>query len=165
MSTSTARLAGVGEGPWLDEDEERAWRSLMAMQADLGQYLERQLRTRHGLSAADFEVLAHLSEAPDGRLRAFQLGAALRWEKSRLSQHLTRMEGRGLVVREPCATDQRGAVAALTARGREAIEAAAAPHAADVRAVLIDHVTPEQLDVLRELGDLVRSRVAALEKE
>jgi DNA-binding MarR family transcriptional regulator len=155
----------VNEGPWLDEDEERAWRSLMVMHADLALYLERQLRARNGLSRADFEVLALLSEAPDGRLRMFELGAALRWEKSRLSQHLTRMEGRGLVAREPCPTDQRGAVAALTPRGREVIEAAAAPHAADVRAVLIDHVTPEQLEVLRELGDLVRSRVGALETE
>lgn len=153
----------MAEGRWLGEREQDAWRSLMAMHADLSQYIERQLRVRNGLSRADYEVLALLSEAPDGRLRAFELGEALRWEKSRLSQHLTRMEGRGLVMREHCPTDQRGTVAAVTSRGREVIAAAAEPHAADVRAVLLDHMTPEQLDLVRELGELVRTRVEALE--
>src|SRR4051794_24897120 len=104
----------------------------MAMHADLSQYLERRLRNRDGISQADYEVLGLLGEAPPGKLRAFEIGAALRWEKSRLSQHLTRMEGRGLVSRQQCPTDQRGTFVRLTERGREVIEAAAAPHVADV---------------------------------
>ena len=100
----------MDEVRWLDEREQRAWRALMVMQDGLSEFLERRLRTRCGLSQADYGVLAHLSEAPEGRLRPFELGRLLRWEKSRLSQHLGRMEKRGLVTREPCATDQRGAV-------------------------------------------------------
>ncbi|HEY8752226.1 MAG TPA: MarR family winged helix-turn-helix transcriptional regulator [Arthrobacter sp.] len=150
---------------WLDDREQRAWRSLMTMQADLSQYIERQLRQRSGLSSADYQVLAHLSEAPEGRLRAFALGDLLRWEKSRLSQHLTRMEKRGLVGRERCAADQRGAVLVITPQGRELIEAAAAPHVSDVRKVLIDHLTPEQFDLICGLGDQVRARLAELEQE
>ena len=152
-------------GRWLDDREQRGWRGLMALHADVSQYLERQLRVRHGLSQADYEVLVLLSEAPCGKLRAFALGEQLRWEKSRLSQHLTRMEGRGLVARERCPTDQRGTFVVLTPRGRELIEAAAGPHVADVRAVLVDHATPEQLDVLAELADLVRERVQVLGRE
>ena len=149
----------MGEYRWLDEREQRAWRSLMTMQADLSQHLERQLRARDGLSTPDFEVLAHLSETPDGRLRAFALGQLLRWEKSRLSQHLTRMEKRGLIRREPCTTDQRGAFVVITPEGRTLIDAAAGPHVDDVRAVLIDHLTPDQLDLLAEQGDQVRARL------
>jgi DNA-binding MarR family transcriptional regulator len=165
MSTSLLDWLAMGEGRWLEDHEQRAWRSLMTMQADLTQYIERQLRVRDGLSKADYEVLALLAEAPPGRLRAFEIGEALRWEKSRLSQHLTRMEGRGLVSRQHCPTDQRGTYVALTPRGREIIEAAAGPHVADVRAVLLDHVTPEQLDQIRELAELVRGRVEVLEEE
>ena len=146
---------------WLDEREERAWRSLMEMQAGLSEHLERQLR-RCGLSRADYEVLAHLSEAPGGRLRSFELGELLHWEKSRLSQHLTRMQDRGLVARERCETDQRGAVIAITARGTELIEAAAPQHVADVRDVLIDHLTPAELDTLTAIGAKVRTRLTAL---
>lgn len=155
----------MSEERWLEDHEQRAWRGLLAMHADLFQYLERRLRVRSGLSRADYEVLALLAEAPPGRLRAFEIGEALRWEKSRVSQHLTRMEKRGLVNREQCPTDQRGNFVVLTPRGREVITAAAAPHVADVRALLIDHVTPAQLDLICELADLVRGRVEALEEE
>src|SRR3954470_10264236 len=118
---------------WLDDEEQRAWRSLITMQDGLTEYLDREMRHRCGVSTPDYEVLAHLSEAPEGRLRPFELGRLLRWEKSRLSQHLARMEKRELVTREPCATDQRGAVVALTDRGRVLVEAAAPQHVGDVR--------------------------------
>ncbi|MFE9855387.1 MarR family winged helix-turn-helix transcriptional regulator [Streptomyces sp. NPDC005780] len=153
------------EPRWLDEHEQRAWRSLMKMQAGLSEYIERQLRTHSGLSAADYQVLAHLSEAPEGRMRSFALGDVLQWEKSRLSQHLTRMQNRDLIRRERCATDQRGAVVVITAQGRTLIEAAAPRHLADVRNVLIDHVTPAQMDLLIELGDQVEARLAVLDQK
>jgi DNA-binding MarR family transcriptional regulator len=151
--------------PWLDDREQRAWRSLMTMQDGLSEFLDRQLRTRCGLSNADYQVLAHLSEAPGGRLRPFELGRLLRWEKSRLSQHLGRMETRGLVTRERCLTDQRGAVVVITAKGGELIEAAAPQHVTDVRAALIDHLTPAELDMLSTIGAKVRDRLAALAAE
>jgi DNA-binding MarR family transcriptional regulator len=152
----------VDEVRWLDEREQRAWRALMVMQDGLSEFLERRLRTRCGLSQADYGVLAHLSEAPEGRLRPFELGRLLRWEKSRLSQHLGRMEKRDLVTREPCATDQRGAVVALTDRGRVLVEAAAPQHVGDVREVFIDHLSPDELETLAAIGDTVRARLTAL---
>jgi DNA-binding MarR family transcriptional regulator len=152
----------VDEVRWLDEREQRAWRALMVMQDGLSEFLERRLRTRCGLSQADYGVLAHLSEAPEGRLRPFELGRLLRWEKSRLSQHLGRMEKRGLVTREPCATDQRGAVVILTDRGRVLVEAAAPQHVGDVREFFVDHLSPDELETLATIGDTVRERLAAL---
>jgi DNA-binding MarR family transcriptional regulator len=149
---------------WLTEQEQRAWRSLMTMQDGLSEYIERQLRTRCGLSGADYQVLAHLSEAPEGRLRPFELGRLLRWEKSRLSQHLSRMQTRGLVTRERCETDQRGAVVTITPRGGELVSAAAPQHVADVRDVLIDHLTESELTTLTTIGDKVHERLAALGK-
>jgi DNA-binding MarR family transcriptional regulator len=154
----------MADARWLDEREERAWRGLMAMQDGLAEFIERRLRTRCGLSGADYQVLAHLSEVPEGRLRSFELGELLRWEKSRLSQHLGRMRHRGLVTREPCATDQRGAVVAVTPRGRELIEAAAPRHVADVRDAFVDQLTTAELETIAAIGDKVRERLAALER-
>ena len=150
---------------WLDQREERAWRSLMKMQDGLSEYLERQLRTRCGLSQGDYQVLAHLSEAPEGRLRSFELGALLHWEKSRLSQHLGRMQTRNLVSRSRCATDKRGAVVTITGPGRELIAAAAPQHVADVRDVFIDHLTTTELETLVAIGDTVDKRLDALQRE
>jgi len=148
---------------WLDDHEQRAWRSLMAMQEGLAEFLERQLRSRCGLSNADFQVLAHLSEAPKGRLRSFELTRLLRWEKSRLSQHLGRMQTRGLVSRERCSDDRRGAVIAITARGTELVEAAAPQHLADVRSAFIDQLTASELAALTAIADKVRARLEKLE--
>lgn len=149
----------------LDDQEQRAWRSLVAMQEDLGEFIDRQLRIRCGLSSADFRVLAHLSEASEGRLRSFELAHLLRWEKSRLSQHLGRMQTRGLVSRERCLDDRRGAVVATTSRGRELIEAAAPQHVADIRSVVIDHLSATELEMLTAVSDKVRERVAMIEPE
>ena len=135
----------------------------MKMQDGLSEFLERQLRNRHGLSGADYQVLAHLSEAPEGRLRSFELGRLLRWEKSRLSQHLGRMQTRGLVSRERCLTDQRGAVVVITPLGSDLIKVAAPQHVADVRDVFIDHLTAAEMAMLVTLGDKVAERLAALE--
>ena len=163
MSTKSGSMAGMSQPRWLDDREQRAWRSLMVMGAGLSEYIERQLRAHSGMSLADYEVLAHLSEAPEGRLRSFALGRLLRWEKSRLSQHLTRMQKRGLIRREPCPTDQRGAIVVITETGRALIEKAAPLTVADVRTAFIDDATPEQLDLLTELGDQVRARLAQLD--
>ncbi len=150
---------------WLNESEDRAWRCLMAMQDGLADFIERQLRTRCGLSKADYEVLAHLSEASEGGLRSFELGALLRWEKSRLSQHLGRMQNRELINREPAASDLRGAVVTITDRGRQLIESAAPQHVADVRAAFISQLSPAELRALTRIGDKVRVRLAELNEE
>ena len=153
------------EARWLDDEEQRAWRSLITMQDGLTEFLDRELRHRCGVSTPDFEVLAHLSESPEGRLRPFELGRLLRWEKSRLSQHLGRMQKRGLVSRDRCVTDQRGAVVTITPRGRDLITAAAPQHVANVRDVFIDQLTKAELKSLIAIGDKVRKRLAALENQ
>ncbi len=110
---------------------------------------------RDGLSLADYDLLVPLSAAPAGRLRAKDLAAAVRWEKSRLSKHLARMDARGLVTRAPSPEDARGIVVELTEAGRAAIEQAAPHHVELVRALFIDRLSEEQARVLREIADRV----------
>ena len=153
------------EPRWLDELEARAWRGYTRMRVELEAALSRELSRHSGLSHADYAVLVELSEAEEGRLRAFQLGRALRWEKSRLSHHLKRMEARGLVRREECAEDSRGSEVVLTAEGRAVIEQAAPAHAEDVRRLMIDHLTPEQLEVLADIAEVVLAGLEAADDE
>jgi DNA-binding MarR family transcriptional regulator len=125
-------------GQWLTADEQRAWRAYLRAGTLLTARLNRQLQADSGLSLREYEVLVQLSEAPGGRLRPFQLGQALDWEQSRLSHMLSRMARRGFVSREECAGDGRGALVALTAAGRAAIESAAPGHVAAVRKLVFD---------------------------
>ena len=145
---------------WLDDREQRAWRGLMAMQEGLSEFIDRQLRNHCDLSHADFQVLAHLSEASGGRLRSLDLGRMLHWEKSRLSQHVSRMEARGLVSRERCAHDRRGLDVTITERGKGLIERAAPQHVADARDAVIDALSADELTALTVIADKVRSRLA-----
>ena len=145
-----------GDDAWLDDREQGVWRAFIQVHARLFACLSRQLQRDTGLSEGDYEVLVNLSEAPEQRLRSFELSAAIQWEKSRLSHHLTRMQGRGLVDRQECPTDGRGAFVVLTAAGRQAIEAAAPLHVAEVRRLFLDTLTPEQLDALGEISQALR---------
>ncbi len=138
---------------WLDDREQRVWRSWLQASHELEAHLARRMQADGDISMSDFAVLVPLSEAPEQRLRAFALGRALQWEKSRLSHHLTRMQRRGLVMREDCGTDRRGAFVVLTPEGRAALESAAAPHVDAVRAAVFDRLTTEQVDRLGELCD------------
>ncbi len=145
--------------PWLDDHEQRVWRSWLTATARLDAHLARRMQADGHLSMSDFAVLVSLSEAPDGRLRAFELGRALQWEKSRLSHHLTRMERRGLVCREDCGTDRRGAFVVLSASGRNAVETAAPAHLDTICRVVFDGLTGEQVAALTEIAEQVLQRL------
>ncbi|MDR6978413.1 DNA-binding MarR family transcriptional regulator [Streptomyces sp. 3330] len=144
---------------WLTPVEERAWRGVLRMHDLLVNQAGRSLQSEFGLSATDYTVLAELSRAPDDRLRMRELAKVLGWEKSRVSHHLSRMAKRGLVEREDCADDGRGAFVIITATGRAAIEAAAPHHVEDVRRLFLDHLTPGQTALLAEITDTVIERL------
>ena len=93
---------------WLTDDEQRLWRDWLAVSSLLPAALHRALHADAGLSLPDFDVLVVLSETDGARLRVSELAAALTWERSRASHHLSRMERRGLVTREECEDDGRG---------------------------------------------------------
>lgn len=141
-------MAPVTSVEWLDEREQGAWRALQFMQMRLSARLARDLAADTGLSYPDYLVLVALTDRPDGRMRAFELGEQLGWEQSRVSHHVGRMAHRGLATREANDSDRRGADIVVTPQGRAAIEAAAPCHVAAVRRAFLDHVTPEQLDAI-----------------
>lgn len=133
---------------WLDEREARAWRGLQTVLQPLETALNRQLARDSALSTADYGVLVALSEADHHRMRIRELVQSTGWEKSRVSHQIRRMESRGLVVRQECPTDARGAFIRLTAQGLVTIQQAAPAHVDEVRRLVVDVLTPEQLDHL-----------------
>ncbi|AOS62370.1 MarR family winged helix-turn-helix transcriptional regulator [Actinoalloteichus hymeniacidonis] len=149
----------MGDARWLDEREAHAWRGVIGVLHRLTAVLDRQLVQDAGLSAAEYTLLVPLSEAPDGLLRARDLGRTVGWERSRISHQITRMEKRGLVVREECNEDARGSMVRLTAAGRAAITAAAPAHVAAVRQHFFSALTENELDVLGPALERVLARL------
>lgn len=152
----------AGPVPWLDDDEQAAWRAYLDLRDELAIRLERDLQSTSGLSSADYQVLVHLSEATDAQARPVELCRVLRWEQSRLSHQLSRMERRELILRRSCEEDGRGSVIVLTTEGRDAIVAAAPAHVRTIRRLLVDVLGPVEI---RELGRLARKVLDALPEE
>jgi DNA-binding MarR family transcriptional regulator len=133
------------------------------MQMRLTGELARRLAADSGLSYQDYVVLVALTDQPDGRLRLYELGQTLGWEKSRLSHHVARMDARGLVKKEPCETDRRGAFVIVTRHGRREIEAAAPGHVTTVRELFLDRLTPSQLEALADAAEAVLAGLAGMD--
>jgi len=144
---------------WLTEEEQRAWRGLLQMTAQLNARMNRQLQDEAGISLADYEVLVVLSEAAEHRRRVFELTGELAWEQSRVSHQLARMQRRGLIARQECPTDARGAFVVLAETGRAAIERAAPAHVEAVRQLVFDGLSPGQLAALTAVTEGVLDRL------
>ena len=147
-------MAGKGR---LSREELGAWRAFVTMHHRLERHLVAHLQREFGLSDSDFEILVNLSEAPKGRMRAYELGRATDWEKTRLSHHLRRMENRGMIRREDSGARYPDIV--LTETGRDAIKASAPANAARVRALFIDVLGPKRLAAFREASEDVSAAI------
>ncbi len=134
---------------WLDDRQQEAWRAYVTATGRLQERLDAELVAAHGLSLAEYETLAFLSEAPGGRLRMSDLAAAVLTSKSRLTHRVDALESAGLVQRERCSADRRGRYAVLTPAGRTRLEEAAPTHVEGVRRYLVDALSERQLTAMK----------------
>ncbi|WP_432747120.1 MarR family transcriptional regulator [Streptomyces sp. JH002] len=137
---------------WLDPEQQAAWDSFIRMQEKLIGRLSRHIQADSGMSGSDYIVLVSLTERGDGRMRFSELVKRVEWEKSRASHQVTRMVKRGLVAKEECPDDGRGAFVTVTPAGHEAIEAAAPQHVEHVRRLLMDALTPSEVNALTRIS-------------
>lgn len=152
MTKGTERRAGDSTA-WLSDSEQCLWRQWLAVSRQMDSALARELQRDTGLSMADYEVLVNLSEATDHKLRMAVLADRLTWGRSRLSHQITRMAKRGLLARETCNSDGRGAFVALTDQGLDTIRTAAPSHVASVRRMMFDSLSTDQADQLSAILD------------
>ena len=96
-----------------------AWSRLLAVQATLVERIEAELSAA-GLPALTwYDALWALERADEGRLRMHELARSVVLSRSNVTRLIDRLEEAGLIARENCADDRRGAFAAITAKGRE----------------------------------------------
>jgi len=143
---------------WLTAQEQHLWRGWLKLNAELASTLQRELQQDAGLSMQDYEVLVHLTDNPEGRVRVTELAGLLQWERSRVSHHIKRMERRGLVERAQCSEDGRGAFIVITTKGRAAIEEAAPGHVMAVRRLMFEALSEEEKVALAAVIDKLLAR-------
>jgi DNA-binding MarR family transcriptional regulator len=146
---------------WLDDDEQRAWRTFLTAHRLLFDAIDAQLQRDSGMPHTYYEILVRLSEAPGRVLRMSELAQNTQSSRSRLSHAVARLEERGWVTRHDCPTDKRGQLAQLTDDGFAALAAAAHGHVERVRSALFDVLSPEQIRQLRCISQAVVDGLAA----
>ena len=140
-STALTRTEGELWHAW-----KRATDSVMSL-------IARDITAATGLSGADYGVLSRLVELGRGSLRQQALANSMAWQKSRLSHHLSRMQQRALIRREPTKTNN--VLVVITPAGKRALTAALPVHARAVHAHLITKVPrPERASLFALLARL-----------
>jgi MarR family transcriptional regulator, 2-MHQ and catechol-resistance regulon repressor len=112
-----------------------------------------------GLAATDFEVLLRLVRSPGGRLRMTDLATQASLSTSGVTRVVDRLENRGLVGRETCSSDRRGAYAVLTGEGRRLMAGLVPAHVRDIDRWFTGRLDPGQLDALLGALRIVRDEV------
>lgn len=133
---------------WLTDGEQLVWRAYLEATQRLWERLDRELDEGGGVSLAEYEVLARLSESPKRSLRMSELADQVVSSRSRLTHTVTRMESRGLVSRRPSSRDGRGVVCALTGAGMDNLAERAHVHVDGVREHLFDQMDAEETEVV-----------------
>jgi DNA-binding MarR family transcriptional regulator len=141
-------VAGIGE---LDDRRLTTVGLLFESAAGFRQVLERRLESNPGLSNQSFDVLIRLARTPGNRLRMSDLAAQTTLSPSGLTRSVDRLEDAGLVVREICPEDRRGAFAALTEAGKATMDEAIPLHVAHIDEVLSDVLSLEEEHTLEAL--------------
>jgi DNA-binding MarR family transcriptional regulator len=137
----------------LSPRELRVWHAFQLMGEDVLVRVGRDISQATGLSGPEFGVLSRLAAIGNGEMGQQALARVMGWDKSRLSHQLTRMNERALIERRY--TDRNTVLVALTELGREKLDAARPIHAESVRRNLLSRLTPEQIDTMVRVSNLL----------
>jgi DNA-binding MarR family transcriptional regulator len=158
---TSAQTRDARESPtrWLTAAELDSWLSVVRLMTWLPWSIDQQLQRDSNLGMIEYQVLAMLSESPQRTMRMSSLAEVTNASLSRLSHLVKRLEGRGLVRREPDPTDGRFTNAVLTDKGSRTLADAAPAHVAHVRSLVIDALSPERLRRLGRDADRITARI------
>jgi DNA-binding MarR family transcriptional regulator len=138
----------MAETEWLNDTEQRAWRSLLVLTYIGLPELERTFRA-HGLVQVEYGLLVQLSEQPEG-LRLCDLAERMNVSQSRLSHRMNKLRDRGVVEIRPSDEDGRVSIAYITPEGAELMRMVAPAHVSDVRRLIFDHLERAQVAALAD---------------
>jgi len=150
---------GGRQARWLTAEQLDSWLSVVRLMTWLPWAIDQQLQRDSKLAMVEYQVLAMLSESPRRTMRMSSLAEVTNASLSRLSRVVKRLEDRGLVRREPDPTDGRFTNAILTDDGLQTIVDAAPAHVAHVRSLVVDVLTPEQLQRLGRDAERIMARI------
>jgi DNA-binding MarR family transcriptional regulator len=128
--------------------------------AKTARYLDRlvgETASRHGLNASDYRLLVALWKG--GPQSPGELGKRLLVSSGVMTNRLDRLEGKGLVAREPHPHDRRAVVITLTEAGSATLSEMISEQAAKERRLL----SPLEVSQRGDLNELMKSLMEAFD--
>lgn len=140
----------------VDDRRLALWEAFLTTHAAVVRRLADELERQRDLPLSWYEVLLYLNRAPERRMRMGELSGSLLLTPSGLTRLIDRMEAAGLVRRDRCPSDRRGAYAALTPAGRARLEDAAPVHLRGIDRHFARHLGDRDVAVLERALRKVR---------
>lgn len=125
------------------------WRAFLQAHARVTRRLDEELRAEHDLSLAEYDALLSIAEAPDRRIRMRQLADRVILSKSGVTRLIDRLVLDGLVQRDACLSDARGAEAVLTSAGLDRLRRASRTHLRGIDEHFLAAVEDADLSVIQ----------------
>jgi DNA-binding MarR family transcriptional regulator len=127
---------------------EQVWEGILRAHCSVTAAIEKDLLPKTGLQLGWYQVLAHLSHAPNSMLRFQDLARVAGITDSGASRRLNQMIKAGLIDRHLCNTDRRGVYAHLTDKGKSAYTKAHAVFLRSLDRNLSTHLQPGEADIV-----------------
>jgi DNA-binding MarR family transcriptional regulator len=145
----------------LSPEQLTAYFALMEIGSLLQHAVDQQLREEGGLSYIQFQILAALSEQPEGRERMTDIADHLVHSRSGLTYQVGQLADAGLVIKAPSPDDERSVTVSLTPEGREVLDRVMAGHIQVVQRLLLAPLSDADIaglgDVLTRVRDHMRT--------
>jgi len=124
------------------------WEVLCRAHGNMSAAIEKDMQPDAGMPLAWYEVLLHLTRAPQGLMRYQDLAKVSGISDSGASRRLEQMVNAGLIDRKSCPTDRRGVYAHITPAGAAGFEKAHAVFLRSLDRNLASHLEPDDADAM-----------------
>ena len=128
-----------------------AWRRFLRAHCAILRDLDAQLRSDHGLTINDYDVLVQLRDADGQRLRMSDLADHVVLTRSGMTRLIDGLVRERLVERVACKEDARVSYAQVTEAGLDRLAQARCTHHDGISRVFAQHFTEPELEQLAEL--------------
>jgi DNA-binding MarR family transcriptional regulator len=132
----------------LSEQHLAAWRNFLKVHATVIDRIDHGLVAAERLPLSSYDVLIELYETSERRLRMHELAERVVLSRSGLTRLVDRLEAEGLLIRDRCGTDRRGAYAVITEQGIAALRRTWPIYAGGIAEYFAQWLTLEEAAVL-----------------
>ena len=134
-----------------DKEKTDTWRLFLETFASVTRNLELRIKEDRAIPATWFDVLLHLHEAPESRLRIGVLADSLVLTPSNATRLFDRLEKAGYITREATLEDRRGVYIVMTDAGAAAFMDTLPGNRRRVEEIFLGHLNDQDFEDLHRV--------------